>query len=57
MKCVDCSFYKKEENTCIKMEQGKISELEGSCLLRYLINQIEVLIDMVGERDGEDWKG
>ena len=55
MKCSPCPFYKNEG--CIKMREGQLGELEGDCLLRYLSNQLETLIELHQEEgDGDKWR-
>ena len=62
MKCINCPFFRKKDNVCIKMKEGQMSELEGDCLLRYISNQLSGIADFIMEgfededNEGEGWK-
>lgn len=57
MKCRDCNFHKDKDGICVKMKEGALGQLEGDCLLRYLSNQLETLIELhQEEEEGDEWK-
>ena len=55
MRCENCSYYKPTESICIKIREGKLSCMDTDCLLRYMINQLGDIIDMLLE-DEDEWK-
>ncbi len=58
MKCIGCAYYKPDESICIKMKEGRLNSMEGDCLMRYMINMVGDVIDILEDReeDGDEWK-
>jgi len=59
MKCPNCPDYR--DNICRKAQEGKLSEMEGGCLLRcavMLLRDIwtELAVEGEDKQEGEWWK-
>ena len=53
MRCSQCGFYMRGKDICIKWKEGKMSEMDTDCLLRYMIQQLHEIIEYISPEEEE----